>query len=199
MNFKVITAVTTEPVTRAEAKLHLRLDDIGGSHPDDALVDALITAARQYAEHYTGLALAEQTLEAALDEFPDKEYIDLPMPPVVSITSLKYTDESGVEQTLATTKYALSTYGLSRRVQLTYDSEWPDTRVINDAVRIRFLTGYGAAGTAAGFATLPKTARQAILLHIQLTYPGNKLTPQDVEALEKARDSLLDTIKVWGH
>ena len=33
MKFKVITAVATEPITRAEAKLHLGLDDMSGSHP----------------------------------------------------------------------------------------------------------------------------------------------------------------------
>ena len=34
MKFKVITAVTSEPITRAEAKLHLRLDE---GTPDGAV------------------------------------------------------------------------------------------------------------------------------------------------------------------
>ena len=198
MDYKVITAVATEPVTRAEAKLHLRIDDISGSHPDDALVDALITAAREYAEHHTGLALAAQTLEAALDEFPDCDYIDLPMPPVASITSLKYTDQDGVEQTLSTTKYALSTYGESRRIQLTYDNDWPDTRDINDAVRIRFVTGYAATGAGAGFVTLPKAARQGMLLLIGHWYEHRESVGNITAEIPMAADAVLNTIKIWG-
>jgi len=92
MNYKVITAVTAEPVSLADAKLHLRLDDIGGSHPHDALVTSLISSAREFAEHYTGRALAQQTLEVALDSFPNGDTIDLPRPPVASVTSIKYDD-----------------------------------------------------------------------------------------------------------
>ena len=115
MKFKVITAVATEPITRAEAKLHLGLDDMSGSHPDDAIIDALITAAREYGEQYTKRALAQQTLEASLDAFPDSDddRIDLPRAPVASITSVKYTDTSGTEQTISGSAYALSTSGMS--------------------------------------------------------------------------------------
>ena len=203
MKYKVITAVSTEPITRAEAKLHLGLDDISGSHPDDAIVDALITGARQHAEHYTGRALAPQTLEAALDEFPDddekeEDRIDLPRPPVASITSIKYTDTAGTEQTISASAYALSTYGESRTVAPTSGNYWPATEDIPDAVRIRYVTGYGASGAGAEYATLPKAVRQGMLLHISLTYPRNVFTPAEREAMETARDSLLNTIKDWS-
>ena len=128
MKFKVITAVGTEPITRAEAKLHLGLDDMSGSHPDDAIIDALITGARQHAEHYTKRALAQQTVEAALDAFPDSDddRIDLPRAPVASITSVKYTDTSGTEQTISGSAYALSTYGESRTVAPTVSATLRD-------------------------------------------------------------------------
>ncbi len=185
MTFKVVTAVTTEPISLAEARVQLRMtaDD---TTADDALITALITAAREFAEHYTGRALAPQTLEMALDEFPD-DGIDLDMPPVATITSVKYTDESGVEQTVATTDYALSLYGESRRLTLAYGIDWPPARGIADAVRIRYVTGY---------TTVPKAVKAAILLDVELRY--NKLTPNDQAAYEKARDALLGTVKIWG-
>ena len=200
MKFKVIPAVGTEPITRAEAKLHLGLDDMSGSHPDDAIVDALITGARQYAEHYTGRALAEQTIEAALDEFPDSDddRIDLPMPPVASITSVKYTDTAGAEQTITGSAYALSTYGESRTVAPTSGNYWPSTEDIPDAVRIRYVTGYAATGSGAEYAVLPKAVRQGMLMHISLTYPRNVFTPGERSAMESARDMLLNTIKDWS-
>lgn len=193
MDFKVITPVATEPVLLAEARLQCKVDADDTSH--DTLLTSLCTAAREFAEHYTGRAMAEQTLEGVLDEFPCEEYIDLPMPPVQSITSIKYTDEDGVEQTLSTDDYALSAYGDSRRVSLTYDSEWPDTRCDPNAVRVRFVTGYGVSGGPA----LPKAAKAAMLIHIELESPLNPHTPQEREAMEKARNALLDTIKVYGH
>lgn len=187
MHHKVITAVATEPITTAEAKLHLRVDHAD----DDALIGALITAAREFAEHYTGRALAPQTLEAALDAFPDEGFIDLPMPPVASVTSIKYTDTAGAEQTVSSGNYALSTYGESRRVNLSADAQWPtDAEEVADAVRIRYVAGY---------ATCPKAARQAMLLLIGHLYENRQAaTALKVEVIPMGARALLDTIKVWG-
>jgi hypothetical protein len=49
MHFKVITAVATEPVTLAEARLQCKVDADDTTH--DAVLTALITAAREFAEH----------------------------------------------------------------------------------------------------------------------------------------------------
>jgi uncharacterized phiE125 gp8 family phage protein len=200
MDHTIITAVTAEPVSLAEAKLHLRLDDIGGSHPHDALVTSLISSAREFAEHYTGRALAQQTLEVALDSFPNGGTIDLPRPPVASVTSIKYDDSDNVEQTMSAADYSLSAYGDRRRINLGPDADWPGTYSKADAVRIRYVTGYGATGhDATGqYATCPKAAAMAILLQVELDYPASQLTPAEREASERARDSLLNTIKLWG-
>jgi uncharacterized phiE125 gp8 family phage protein len=204
--FKVITAPTAEAITRAEAKLHLRVDDVGGVHPDDTLIDGLITAARQYAEQHTGCALVQQTLELSLDRFPacgSRAYSDgilLDRPPAASITSIKYTDSDGVEQTIDSGNYALSSYGHSVLVTPAYNYTWPTARAIRDAVRVRYVTGYGATGhSAAGeYATLPKATKNAMLLHIDAHYPGNGYTEQQRAGIMQAVDSLLNTVKVYG-
>jgi uncharacterized phiE125 gp8 family phage protein len=176
-------------VTLEEARLQCKVDSDDTTH--DAVLESLITAAREFAEHYTGRALAPVTLEAALDEFPCEEFIDLPMPPVTSVTSIKYTDTAGAEQTFPGASYALSTYDVARRVSLAYAAAWPATQCIADAVRARFVTGYASAD-------LPKAVKAALLLHIEIESPINPLTPAEREALEKARDSLLNTVKVYG-
>lgn len=189
MKFKVITPVTVEPVSLEEARLQCKVDSDDTSH--DATLTSLITAARGFAEHYTGRALAAVTLEAALDEFPCDDWIDLPMPPVSSVDSIKYTDTAGAEQTMTAGDYALSAYGTSRRVNLAYGATWPSTRDEANAVRIQFVTGYASAD-------LPKAVKAAMLLHIEIESPLNPLSPSERETLESARDSLLNTVKVWG-
>ncbi|MNL13845.1 hypothetical protein D3C87_1347650 [compost metagenome] len=193
--YKIITPVATEPVSRQEAKLHCRvIADVADvtAHPEDASFDAWIIAAREFSEHYTGRAFATQTLEMGLPCFPEvsDEAIDLDLPPVATITSVKYTDGAGVEQTIPGSSYALSTYGDSRRLAPTYSIYWPSTQGVPDAVRIRYVTGY---------ATLPQAARAALLLLVGHLYENR----QDVSALSLheipvGARSLLDTIKIWS-
>lgn len=193
MHFKVITPAASEPVSLAEARLQCKVDSDDTSHDD--LLEGLITAAREYAEHYTGRALASVTLEAALNEFPSCDgEIALPMPPVTSIASIKYTDPSGSEQTVSSGDYALSTYGDSRTVTLNYGNSWPSTQDVPDSVRVRFVAGYGLEDGP----PLPKAVKAAMLLHVEIESPLNPHTPAEREAKERARDALLDTVKVWG-
>jgi uncharacterized phiE125 gp8 family phage protein len=190
MQLKVITAVATEPVTLAEARLHLRLTTDDGT-TEDTLISAWITAARELAEHYTGRALAAQTLEAAMDAFPaaEDDVIELPMPPVATITSVKYTDTAGVEQTIDSGDYALSLYGDARRLAPTYGNYWPSTQDIPDAVRIRYVTGY---------TTAPKAVKAAIQLMVGWFNEnrGDAMTPDDIQP--QAAKNLLNSVKLWG-
>jgi uncharacterized phiE125 gp8 family phage protein len=198
MDFKVVTAVTTEPVTLAEARLQLHLT-ASDSTAEDSLITMWISASREVAEHYTGWALAPQTLEAAADAFPAcGESFVLPMPPVASITHIKYTDEDGAEQTLSSGTYALNTYGDSRIVALTYDSEWPDTRCEPNAVRIRYATGYGTAVAEATPFPHKKAVRSAILLMVAWMneHRGDEMNPDDIQP--PAAKALLGTLKLWA-
>lgn len=211
MKFKVVTAIQTEPVSLDEARLHLRIDADNTS--EDDLISALIVTAREVAEQYTGRALAPQTLEAALDEFPNLrsrqwthrrqtlarcDEIELPRPPVTAVASIKYTDLDGTEQTVDPTWYSLSTYGDSREITLAYGRFWPFTQPIADAVRIRFAAGYGADGGPA----LPKAVKAAILLLVGHLYENRQDVIADVRAvavqIPMGAEALLDTVKLWG-
>lgn len=187
--YKVITPVAVEPVTLAEARLQLKLtaDD---STAEDSLITGWITTAREIAEHYTGRALASQTLEMALDCFPEEDGdILLDQPPVSSITSISYTDTAGVSQTFGASNYALSTYGDSRRVSLAYGSFWPTTQDVADAVRIRYVTGYS---------TTPRVVKDAIRLMVTWLHEhrGDEMDPNDIQP--PAAKALLGTVKVWS-
>jgi len=75
---------TEEPIELSEAKTHLRveIDD------DDGLIQGMIKAARENCEAVTHRALITQTWKYYLDKWPDKDYIELPLPPLQSVSSL---------------------------------------------------------------------------------------------------------------
>lgn len=153
----LVSTSSTEPVTLAQAKLHLKMDDIS---TDDTLITSLITAARQRAEKTLNLDIVEKTWDYKLAAFPADE-IAVPNAPVKSVTSIKYIDDAGVEQTVSTDVYAVHPSDVSPTIYLKYDQDWPAARAQEDAVTIRFVTG---------FTTVPEPIRAAILMIIASMY-----------------------------
>lgn len=152
----LISGPAGEPVTPAEVKASARID---GSEFDSEIA-LLIAAVRQNAEHRLGRRLITQTVELVLDAFPDAE-IDLRLPDVQSIVSVKYLDAAGVEQTLASTAYSLVDQGAEVSptwLLPAYGTSWPDTIAAANVVRVRFTVGYGDAA-----ASVPSAIRQWII------------------------------------
>lgn len=145
MGLNLVTAPASEPVTLAEAKLHLYQED---STANDTLITSLIVAAREYVEKFTNRALLEQTWKLWLDEFPDSGVIYLPRSPLRSIVAVTYVDEAGVVQTMSTDDYVVDTACTPGRIRLAYDTSWPTTRCELDAVRVEFKAGFGTTAAA---------------------------------------------------
>jgi uncharacterized phiE125 gp8 family phage protein len=152
---RVIEAPTQEPVTLAEARLQCRVDPYpvtGDSptltaHPDDALLETLISAAREWCEAYTGRALAPQTVEVARSSFPgyyESQPIALPLPPLHYVDSAIYRDDDGIDTSmLADLDYLVDQYGYVPHIQPVIGAVWPTlTNAYPGAVRIRYRTGY---------------------------------------------------------
>lgn len=137
MTVRVITEPSVEPISLQEAKDHLRET---GSDQDSVLL-ALIVAARQYAENYLRRSLVQQTLELTLDRFPGRT-IELPNPPVQSVTHVKYIDSTGTLQTMDSTLYTLDSYRAPARLEPVWGQIWPYTRSDLNAVQIRYVAGY---------------------------------------------------------
>jgi uncharacterized phiE125 gp8 family phage protein len=167
MAIRLITPPAAEPITLTEAKAHLRVDHT----EDDALISAIIEASRVYCEQYTGRAFVTQTWEEVIDLFPENE-IMIPLPPLQSVTSIKYDDGGGVEQTLSLTEYEVDTVSQPGWV-VPATGGWPSSvfEGIN-SVRIRFVAGYNP-GTDSPIdlaANVPQSLKAAILLHVGQLY-----------------------------
>jgi uncharacterized phiE125 gp8 family phage protein len=136
------TGPAVEPVSTSEAKAHLRITH----STDDAYIEALITVARRYAESHTKRALINQSWDLFLPSFAPE--IALAPGPVSAITHVKYYDSGGTLQTLSSSVYQLDTSQAVGKITLAYNQSWPDIRSgLYNGVQIRFVAGYGAAGS----------------------------------------------------
>ena len=177
----LVTAPAIEPVSLAEAKAHCRVDVAD----EDALIDTLRVAARQYVETFTRRPLITQTWDDKRDGFPcgSDEALELPLPPVSSITSVTYTATDGTStvwsSALYTTDLPTGPKAEPARIVPIYGEVYPTTRSVINNVVIRFVAGYGSTA-----ATVPASLRAAIKLLIGHWYErrepvnvGNIVTP----------------------
>jgi len=135
-NYIVSTAPTTEPVSLAEAKEHLRITDTA----EDTLITALITAARQWCEQWERRAYIEQSITAHYDSFGS--YMLLPVNPVISITSITYIDVNGITQTLDSSLYSLDSYSCPAIIYPTYNASLPSVRDDVNTITVIYTAGY---------------------------------------------------------
>lgn len=178
----------TEPVTLAEAKLHLRVD-VGD---DDALITALIIAARQYCESLSGRTLAQRSYLQTMESFPaDGIDIVLRRSPVTAITSVNYYDATGTDVAMTvTTDYRTNFNLIPARVRLPVLTKlWAQTYVVDDAVRIVYT---------AGAATAPTAAKQTILLLVGHWYENREsvVVGATSNAVDCTVTSLIDSYRI---
>lgn len=147
-----VTAPDASPVTLAQAKSQVRVD----SSDDDAIIRAYLAAATEAVDGprgFLGRALVDQTWDYYLDRFPvwRNPYIDLPLPPMISVTGVFYRDSSGAEQTLSPLTYSVSSSKEPGRLYLPSSAAWPTIAAPSpNAVRIRFRAGYPDGEVPAG-------------------------------------------------
>lgn len=154
---RLLTPPTTSPVSLAEAKLHCRID-----HTDeDDLVQGLINTATEYCEGLQRRSYITQTWQLTMDDWPLGRVLELPRPPLQSVTSVQYLLEDGVTtETLDSDLYVVDTSTILGRLVLKPDAEWPDDALnAAGAITIEYIAGYGDTP-----ADVPASVRQSIQL-----------------------------------
>lgn len=166
----VITGPAKEPVELDELKDHLR---IGTTVMDeDANLHGLIRAARDWTEEFLNRSLVEQELELSLDAFPSgTDPIRPAFGPLVSVTTIKYDDDDGVEQTWSNTLYLVDTASVPGRITPAFDESYPTSRVQNNAVRVRYKAGYGK-----DVDDVPENIRRAVMMTAAHLYENREAT-----------------------
>ncbi len=171
MSLQLITPPAVEPVTLAEAKLHLKVD----TTDDDALITRLITAARTRAEWHTGRALNTQSWILWLDAWPECGIVEIPLPPLQSVSSVTVYAPDDRATVLDPAIYQVDTASAPARLTLKSTVMPPiNMRAIN-AIGVAFTAGYGNAAT-----DVPAGFRAAILELIAFLYEHRGEAPAEL-------------------
>jgi uncharacterized phiE125 gp8 family phage protein len=188
MTARQITPPAELAVTLASAKDTLRIEQADTAF--DSLLTLWIEAITEAAEHEVGRCFVNQGWRVTLDKFPDA--IRLDRAPLVSVQSVMYIDEDGIEQTLDPADYIVDSASEPGFIVPEPDVTWPCTEARVNAVTVDYTVGYGPDGT-----TVPKAAKLYILARL-----AEQFEPNTKEFKETVRSSfiggLLDSLKCYG-
>ena len=143
MSITQTVAPSAEPVTTTDQKNWMRVD----TSDEDTLIGSLASAARSYVEMATSRQCITATWVLKLKNFPAGDIV-LPIFPLQSITSIKYYDSNGAEQTWSSALYDVDTAMEPGRVRPVSGADYPsDVRGYTDDIEITFVSGDGDAAS----------------------------------------------------
>lgn len=167
MSLQLNTPPAAEPVSLDQARAWLRVES---GADEDALIAALIPAARARAEWHTGRAFVTQAWTLWLDRTDG--VIEVPLAPLQSVTSVTLYKADGTPLVLDSGAYAVA----GQRVILAQPP--PCIRPVH-GIAVAFTAGYGDA------AAVPPAIAQAILQIVSALYEhrGGDAVPTPDNAL----------------
>ena len=121
---RIVTPPSGQVVSLDEAKTQL---GVMGSMSDEELASNLAIAEAYFdgAEGYLGRALLTQTWDYTFTGFPYCAEIVIPLPPLVSVTSVTYPTVGGVSTVLDPSAYVVSGVGGNGSIRMVGSGGWP--------------------------------------------------------------------------
>lgn len=148
---------TVEPLTLAEAKQYavVTQDD------DNALVSALVRAAREGAETYLGRALYTQTWKYTQSAWSDVMWLPMAAP-LQSVSTVQYYATDGTLTTLSSTYYTVDTTSEPGRLLRAANQSWPalQTDRSGPLVIVTYVCGYTSV------ASIPEIIKLALRIAV---------------------------------
>lgn len=182
-----------EPVSVADAKVHLRVD----GDEDNLYIASLISAAREWVESYLDRTLIHTQWTLRLESLDEE--IELPRPPMATsaaqtAVTITYTLQGGETATLSTQSYRVDRNSTPGEITPIYGTVWPAHRIDDNSVSVTWWAGYGPSGT-----DVPAAIRHAMLMLVAFWYDNRSavVVGSISKQLEFAVDSLLSSQK-WG-
>ncbi|CAB4121503.1 Phage conserved hypothetical protein [uncultured Caudovirales phage] len=220
MPSKLLTAPSSEPITLSDAKTHLRVDI---TEDDALISALIVSAREQAEQICRRALISQQWLvtldrfpSPAMNVGSANWYgpqwgnspgpltilspenktgyeIYLPYSPLISVDSIKYIDEYGVQQTLSSSLYKVDSVSEPARILPAYGATWPATRNEINAIEVTLTTGWPNA------AAVPQPIKSWMLLRLAAMYENREsdivLQRGTVDSLPFV-DSLLEPYRV---
>jgi len=175
---KTTTPVGAEPITLVQAKAQIRVE----GNDEDALINRLITTARDQAEKVCGQYFAARTVEVYCDGFCDFARIEVV--PVTDVTSIDYIDTAGAAQVLDDAIYEVRADGLDASIVLKPGQTWP---VIQPGSRIKMTAAVGSSA-------VPPTVIHAMMLYLGAWYENREQTAIGVSVADLPATVAIDAL-----
>lgn len=183
----LVTPPTQAPVGIDEFHDHAHISH----NSDDADIARKIAAATQYAEFVTNRQILAATYDAYFWSWPEHdEPIRVPKPLTKSITSIKYIDGNGTEQTLGASLYTANVAALPAEIWRVYGAIWPPVREQWNAVTVRFVCGWDDA------ADVPEAIKVYILMLAKGMYEAREF---EITGTIISRFTEMEKRLLWPH
>ena len=204
-NWKIKTPASAFPITLDQAKKHCKVFNTD----EDTIIQIYLGTACSIVERDLGRCLMPASIQMFFDDFIDiperslynyilgtippnrrawnDDRMYLPLPPVQSITSIKYTDVSGTIQTLSAGNYVLDNVKEPCFVYPSFGNNWPASRGDHNNVIVEYVAGYADASK------VPQNYKSAILLLVGHLYENRQevIAGQTVNRLPMGYKDLL--------
>lgn len=190
MALVVATAAASHPVTRTEAKSHCRVD----ISTDDDFIDGLIAAATEAVQIRTGRQLINATFRASWESWPRESEFRLLREPLVSVSHVKYYDDTETLQTLSSSLYYVDSDSTPPCVEMKPGAAIPSLYYERPGlIQITFVAGYGSDAT-----NVPASLKHAIKLLVGHWYENREahITNGYARELPDGVKALCDSYKV---
>lgn len=183
-NWQVTTNPVIEPVTLTELKDFAKIE----YDEEDILLEGFIQSARIATEEYIGRALIQQTITMKMDYWPGT-VLELPRPPLMSITKIATLDEDDAESIYNSDNYYIIKEAIPGKLVLKRSVAIPVNTDRNyGGFLIEYKAGYGVTGDK-----VPKSIRDAIVLWAAVLQSTRVIDPKNPPP--EAR-GLLDLFKI---
>lgn len=184
MSLTVTSAPSVEPISTAEAKEYLRIDTSDTSQ--DNILAIEIKAVRQRFEEYLQRTLITTTLSYEMNAHDMRNPIEIPRPPVQSITSLTTYDEASGSETstvVTNTKYQL----VNKAILVERNEGWDVNRRYRAGTLV-YVAGYGDVST-----DVPQDIVMAMLELLALRW--ERRGDEDRDAVTSREEAILNSVE----
>ena len=174
-----VSGPAVEPITLAEMKAYLRVDEDEAAQDD--LISGLIKAARLMIEATSRRILIEQSWRVVLDRWPRDGTVLLPVAPLIAVDAIRITDAAGTVTELPDDTFEADALSDPPRIIV---QDAPEPGKSRNGISIELRAGFGTAAEA-----VPATLKLAIRILVAHWFEnrgdvaGEQILPPEALAL----------------